>query len=289
MNSSAKNTRIIGIDLGGTKVCVGLCENDQLIDKKFSLIPSNNDNPEDLIHLIIELVSQLIDDSVVGIGIGVPSLVDREKGIVYQVQNIPSWDKVNLADILKNKFDVPVYLDNDANCFAIGEYKFGEGQNCDNFVGITLGTGMGSGIITNKHLLKDANCGSGEFGSIPYREGIYEDYCSGKFFKTYYNETGENLLDQAQKGNEKAIQAFCQFGKHLGNAIKTIMFAVDPKEIIIGGSVSSSKEFFIDSLIKTVRDFPYPNSVENLKIKFSNTQNIAILGAASLIYDRTEA
>ena len=146
---------------------------------------------------------------------------------------------------------------------------------------------MGSGIITNKHLLKDANCGSGEFGSIPYLDGIYEDYCSGKFFKTHYNETGENLLNQAKKGDKTAIQAFQQFGKHLGNAIKTIMFSVDPKEIIIGGSVSSSKEFFIDSLIKTVKDFPYPNSVENLKIKFSNTQDIAILGAASLIYDRT--
>ncbi len=287
MNSSTKNTKIIGIDLGGTKVSVGLFENNKLIDKQYRLIPSNNDNPEDLIHLIIELVSQLIDDSVVGIGIGVPSLVNREKGIVYQVQNIPSWDKVHLADILKNKFEVPVYLDNDANCFAIGEYKFGEGKNCDNFVGITLGTGMGAGIITNKHLLKDANCGSGEFGSIPYLDGIYEDYCSGKFFKTHYNETGENLLNQAKNGDKTAIQAFHQFGKHLGNAIKTIMFSVDPKEIIIGGSVSSSKEFFIDSLMKAVKDFPYPNSVKNLKIKFSNTQDIAILGAASLIYDRT--
>ncbi len=287
MNSSPKNTKIIGIDLGGTKVCVGLFENKKLIDKKYRLIPSNNDNPEDLIHLIIELVSQLIDDSVIGIGMGVPSLVNREKGIVYQVQNIPSWEKVHLADILKDTFKIPVYLDNDANCFAIGEYKFGAGQNCDNFVGITLGTGMGAGIITNKHLLKDANCGSGEFGSIPYLDGIYEDYCSGKFFKTHYNETGENLLSQAKEGNKTAIQAFHQFGKHLGNAIKTIMLSVDPKEIIIGGSVSSSKEFFIDSLMKTVEDFPYPNSVKNLKIKFSNTKNIAILGAASLIYDRT--
>jgi len=289
MNSSTKNTKIIGIDLGGTKVCVGLFENNILLDKQLRLIPSNNDNPEDLINLIIDLVSQLIDDTVIGIGIGVPSLVNREEGIVYQVQNIPSWEKVHLADILKSKFNVPVYLDNDANCFAIGEYKYGAGQACDNFVGITLGTGMGAGIITNRHLLKDANCGSGEFGSIPYLDGIYEDYCSGKFFKTHYNETGESLFKKAQKGSEMAIQAFNEFGRHLGNAIKTIMFSVDPKEIIIGGSVSSSKEYFVDSLMKTVKDFPYPNSVENLKIKFSDTQNIAILGAASLIYDRTEA
>ena len=289
MNSSTKNTKIIGIDLGGTKICVGLFENNILLDKQLRLIPSNNDNPEDLINLIIDLVSQLIDDTVIGIGIGVPSLVNREEGIVYQVQNIPSWEKVHLADILKSKFNVPVYLDNDANCFAIGEYKYGAGQACDNFVGITLGTGMGAGIITNRHLLKDANCGSGEFGSIPYLDGIYEDYCSGKFFKTHYNETGESLFKKAQKGSEMAIQAFNEFGRHLGNAIKTIMFSVDPKEIIIGGSVSSSKEYFVDSLMKTVKDFPYPNSVENLKIKFSDTQNIAILGAASLIYDRTEA
>ncbi|MEN8122179.1 MAG: ROK family protein [Bacteroidota bacterium] len=283
------NKKIIGIDLGGTKINAGLIEGLKIIDKKYRLIPADSDNAREIVNLIIEVISELFDKSVKGIGLGIPSLVDREKGIVHNVQNIPSWKEVYLADILQDKFQVPVYLDNDANCFALGEYKFGAGQNCQNFVGLTIGTGMGAGIITNGHLLKDANCGSGEFGSIPYLESIYEDYCSGKFFKTFYHEDGENLLKKVKDGNSIAIKAFSEFGTHLGNAIKTIMFSVDPHKVIIGGSVSNSKAFFSDSVLDTLEGFPYPDSVKNLEIIYTNTPDIAIFGAASLYYDRYES
>ncbi len=282
------NNKLIGIDLGGTKVNVGLVKGMEIINNKYKLLPVNSKNSDEITELIINLISELFDSSVKGIGIGIPSLVDRQKGIIHSVQNIPSWKEIHLADILQEKFKVPVYLDNDANCFALGEYKFGAGQNCDNFVGLTIGTGMGAGIITNGHLLKDANCGSGEFGSIPYLDSIYEDYCSGKFFKTFYNDDGENLLKKAKQGNAVAIKAFNEFGTHLGNAIKTIMFSVDPHKVIIGGSVSNSKEYFHDSVLDSINNFPYPNSVNILEIIYTNTPNIAIFGAASLYYDRHE-
>ncbi len=282
------NNRLIGIDLGGTKVEAGLIEGMEVIDKKYSLIPADSKNASDIIDVIINIISELFDQSVKGIGIGIPSLVDRKNGIVYEVQNIPSWQKVPLANILKDKFKVPVYLDNDANCFALGEYRYGAGQNHKNFVGLTLGTGMGAGIITDGHLLKDANCGSGEFGSIPYLDSIYEDYCSGKFFRTFYNEDGQNLVEKAKSGNTDAIKAFNEFGNHLGNAIKTIMFSVDPHKIIIGGSVAKSKEAYTAALLKSVEKFPYPESVKNLEIIYTDTANIAVLGAASLYYDRHE-
>ena len=280
--------KLIGVDLGGTKVEAGLIEGMEVVDKKYSLIPADSENASDIIDIIVHVISDLFDSSVKGIGIGIPSLVDRKKGIVYEVQNIPSWQKVPLADILHEKFKVPVYLDNDANCFALGEYKFGAGQNHKNFVGLTLGTGMGAGIITDGHLLKDANCGSGEFGSIPYLESIYEDYCSGKFFRTFYNEDGQSLMKKAQNGDANAIKAFNEFGYHLGNAIKTIMFSVDPHIIIIGGSVAKSKDAYTDALLKSIEKFPYPESVKNLEVIYTDTANIAVLGAASLYYDRHE-
>lgn len=280
------NIKLIGIDLGGTKVEAGLVEGMEVVDKKYSLIPAGSKNASDIIDVLINVISDLFDPSVKGIGIGIPSLVDREKGIVYEVQNIPSWQRIPLADILQEKFKVPVYLDNDANCFALGEYKFGAGQNHNNFVGLTLGTGMGAGIITDGHLLKDANCGSGEFGSIPYLDSIYEDYCSGKFFRTFYKDDGQNLIEKAKNGDPEAIKAFDEFGTHLGNAIKTIMFAVDPHKIIIGGSVAKSKDAYTDALQKSIKQFPYPESVKNLKIIYTDTANIAVLGAASLYYDR---
>ena len=282
------NNRLIGIDLGGTKVNVGLVEGMKSINKKYQLLPTNSKDADEITELIINLISELFDSSVKGIGIGIPSLVDRQRGIIHSVQNIPAWKEIHLADILQEKFKVPVFLDNDANCFALGEYKFGVGQNCENFVGLTLGTGMGGGIITNGHLLKDANCGSGEFGSIPYLDSIYEDYCSGKFFKAFYKEDGEKMLNKAKQGNPEAIKAFKLFGSHLGNAIKTIMFSVDPHKVIIGGSVSHSKAYFADSLLETLNDFPYPDSVKNLEIIYTDTHDIAIFGAASLYYDRYE-
>ncbi len=284
-----KRKRIIGVDLGGTKVEAGLVDGTVIIKKKYSLIDNKSKDAMVVINQIIDVISDLFDDTVKGIGIGVPSLVNRDKGIVHYVQNIPSWKEIHLSDILQKKFNVPVYLDNDANCFAYGEYKFGQGKESDNFVGITIGTGMGSGIITNGHLLKDANCGSGEFGSIPYLDKTYEDYCSGKYFKAIYNKTGESLLKDAKNGDKKAIDAFKNFGNHLGNAIKTIMFSVDPKMIIIGGSVSRSKDFFKESMTSSIKDFPSIESVKNLKVQFTNTQNIAILGAASIFFDRTKS
>lgn len=281
------NKKIIGVDLGGTKVAAGLVDGTQIVKKNYGLIPNSSKNAQDVIDKIIEVIDSIFDTSVEGIGIGIPSLVHREKGIVYSPQNIPCWKEVHLKDILEEKFKVPVFLDNDANCFALGESKFGVGKEDKNFVGVCLGTGMGSGIIYNGSLLKDANCGSGEFGSIPYQNGILEDYCSGKFFMKNYGVNGQVMLDKAKNGDEDALEAFRKFGQHLGNGIKIIMFSVDPKAIIIGGSVANSKEFFYDEMIKVVRSFPYGESAANLVIKFTNTSDIPILGAASLYYDRT--
>ena len=278
--------KIIGVDLGGTKVQAGLVKGREILDRRYRLIPADSENPEEIIDVISGVIAELFDKDIAGIGIGVPSLVDREKGIIYNVQNIPSWQNVALADILQDRFHVPVFLDNDANCFALGEYRFGAGQGCENFVGLALGTGMGAGIITDGHLLKDANCGSGEFGSIPYLDSIYEDYCSGKFFKKFYSVNGENLLKKAETGDKDALKAFKEFGFHLGNAIKTIMFAVDPHKIIIGGSVAASRKYFEQAMLECIKTFPYPESVEKLEIKFTETPNIAIFGAASLYFDR---
>ncbi len=284
----SNNIQLIGIDLGGTKVNAGLIRGNNVIETVSKQVPHDSKNEWDLIHIIINLIKELIAkyDKVDGIGIGVPSILDREQGIIHEVQNIPSWQEVPLAKILNSEFNIPVYLDNDANCFALGEYHFGAASKCKNVVGITIGTGLGAGIITNGHLMSDANGGAGEFGMIPYQEGILEDYCSGKFFKIFYKATGEELMVLAEQGDLKAIKAFEEFGKHIGNAIKIIMYSVDPKTIIIGGSVANSSKYFKESLSKSVGEFPYRKSLENFKIEFSNTPNIALLGAISLFYDR---
>src|SRR5690606_24955530 len=112
----------------------------------------------------------------------VPSVVDVDKGIVYDVQNIPSWKEVPLKAIMEERYGVPVQVNNDANCFALGEKYFGQGRDSKAFIGLTLGTGLGAGIILNDKLYAGPNCGAGEFGMVPYLDYHYEYYASGQFF-----------------------------------------------------------------------------------------------------------
>lgn len=118
---------------------------------------------------------------VAGIGVGVPSVVDSEEGIVYNVANIPSWAEVPLKRLLQERFSVPVYINNDSNCFALGVKLFGEGRKYRNLVGMTIGTGVGTGIIINGELYSGQNTGAGEIGSLPYLSHDFEHYCSSGF------------------------------------------------------------------------------------------------------------
>lgn len=276
--------KLLGIDLGGTNVRVGLIVDNVL--KKVASSPISKSAEESVVlNEIFALVDELMDKDVSGIGVGVPSVVDTEKGIVYDVQNIPSWKEVHLKEILEKKYNVPVYINNDANCFAAGEKYFGKMKNCRNGVGVIMGTGLGAGIFTDGRLYSGTNCGAGEFGMIPYKESIYEAYCCGQFFKNEFDTTGEEAYNRALKGDKEALNMFCQLGQHLGNAIKVVLYTYDPEIIILGGSVSRAFSLFKESMWKEVRTFAYQNSLKNLVIEPSELDQVALLGAAALYYD----
>lgn len=275
---------LIGIDLGGTNVRVA-----RILENKIETINSepisNTENAELLIEQIKTMISSLMNSDVSAIGIGVPSVVDVEKGIVYNVQNIPSWKEVPLKDILENEFYKPVFINNDANCFVLGEKYFGGAKNCKSVVGLILGTGFGSGLIFNNSLYSGKNCGAGEVGMLPYRDSIFEHYCSGQFFEIHKNMSGKKVYSKAKAGDTTALGIYKEFGTHLGNAIKAIMYAYDPKMIILGGSISNAYSFFKKSMNRALEDFAYPNSIRNLKIKPSELEHVAVLGAAALPLD----
>ena len=275
---------IIGIDLGGTKVSIGKVAEKHIVKHATTKITTQGEQDQ-ILKEIISVIEDVFDQSVAGIGIGVPSVIDVEKGIVYNVQNIPSWKEVPLKDILENRFQRPTYVNNDANCFAVGEKHFGKGRAFKNLVGVTLGTGLGAGIIIENRLYSGPNCGAGEFGSISYRDQIIEHYCSGQFFIKEYGIKGQQVFEQADQGDQKAMAIFQEFGTHLGEAVKTIMFAVDPEAIILGGSVCQSYPFFEHAMWEQIQTFPYKKSIDRLVIERSDEPHIAILGAAALYYD----
>lgn len=276
---------LIGVDLGGTKVAAGKVNESKLTKQLTEKLDQSSQDPMDAVDMIISLIKNLMDESVIGIGIGVPGLVDRASGVVYDVLNIANWREVPLKAIIEEQFNIPVYVDNDSNCFAMGEYRYGAFAGHPDFVGITLGTGMGAGIIKNGQLIPDAHCCSGEFGTMSYLDGIYEDYTAGPFFQSSYGRSGEELARDAARGKQDAQEAFNTYGKHLGNAIKTIIMAVDPPLLIIGGSVAAASELFKEAMWSSISEIPFPSVLDSFQVKFTDTKNIAILGAAALCPD----
>lgn len=275
---------ILGIDIGGTNFRVGLVNNDKLV-KVESLPILKNGSQDAILDEIYTMIEKFIGEKIEGIGVGVPSVVDVEKGIVYEVQNIPSWREVPLKDLLEKKYNVPVYINNDANCFAVGEKYFGKVKEYKNIVGLITGTGLGAGVIINNKLYSGINCGAGEFGMIPFKDKIYEYYCCGQFFENEYKISGGELSKKAEAGDSFALEIFEKYGANLGEAIKMIMYAVDPEIIVLGGSVSKSFKFYKDEMWKSIKGFAYSKSAENIRIEVSEMEHVAILGAAALYLD----
>jgi len=278
---SDKKVSLIGVDMGGTKVRTARVVNGKVThSNKEDIYAFGTEN--EIIDQLIKAIYDVWDESALGIGLGIPSVMDIDKGIVYDVQNIPSWKEVHLKSILEKEFNVPIYLNNDANCFAAGEKYFGVGKDVKDMVGLIIGTGMAGGLIINNRLFNGPNCGAGEFGMMPYKKFHYEYYCSGQYFIRKYKIKGEDLYDMASMGNKKALRAFEKLGMHIGNAIKAILYSVDPELIVFGGSVSKGYAFFKGGMAESLKDFVYPQSLQKLKIEVSTDPDIPVLGAAAL-------
>ena len=271
----------IGIDLGGTNMRVGLTDGATLVNSVIEPCPSK-EAEEVVINQLKRQIAQLMSEEVTSIGVGVPSVVDCQQGIVYNVANIPSWKEVHLKEILEKEFNVPVAVNNDANCFALGVWKYGEGKGTKDMVGLTMGTGIGSGIIIDGKLYNGVNTGAGEIGSLPFKDADYEFYCSSRFFSDLHGDTGANFGKRAQAGDAEAVAVWKEFGQNVGELIKAVLFTYAPEAIIIGGGIASAFSLFEASMRASLESFPYPANVAATRIMPSTLPNAAILGAGAL-------
>lgn len=272
----------LGIDLGGTNIRIGKLHEGGIIQKISAPSPSKMNLDESITYLK-SVIAPMVSPEVTGIGIGVPSVVDVKEGIVYNVTNIPSWKEVHLKKILEDEFRVPVYINNDANCFAIGENRYGEGKGFPNMIGVTLGTGVGAGLVLDNSLYNGSNTGAGEIGCLRYLDNVYEHYCGSEFFTTYHNTTGKEAAERARSNDPVALSVWEEYGRHLGELVQVILFAYDPDAIVFGGGITDAYPFFSKSMYESLQSFPYPKSLENVTIKISTNPDIAILGAVALV------
>ncbi len=272
---------LVVLDLGGTKLNIGRYRGGK-IEQSVIYLFDNSMTVSDSINFLNNCIQDLMLEDTKGIAVGVPSIVDVEQGVVFNAVNIESWQEVSLKKQLEQRFDLPVYVNNDVNCFTKGEHLSGAGKGYQDLVGLCLGTGLGAGIILQNKLYVGTNCCAGEVGGVNYLDGYLDDYCSGSFFKKHYQQCGSKLAEQARKGDKQALAAFERFGEHLAFAIKHLLLMIDPQLIVIGGSVSHSFDLFIESVWKHLADFPYQNVIKNLLIEKSRQQHSSLLGAAQL-------
>jgi glucokinase len=285
LDRSALVRNVIGVDLGGTNARAAMVR-DRRLGEVSSISIDSHESMDHVLDQLCGLIDQTIPQDADAIGIGVPSVVDLATGVVYDVQNIPSWRKVPVKSILEERYAIPVAVNNDANCFALGEMYFGRGIGCRSVIGLIVGTGFAGGIIVNGEPYPGRNCGAGEFGMVPYLDSIYEHYCSGQYFTRHVGETGAELYDRAVGGDAEAVRVFAEFGRHVGEGIKVILYTYDPEIIVLGGSVRKAFRFFKEAMWESIRSFAFSKSAELLKIEVSELDHVAVLGAAALHYGR---
>jgi len=275
------NGALLGIDIGGTNLKIGRVENGKVTEETFKAVDKIA-TKEGILTSLFEAIDRVIEPNIVGIGVGVPGVVDPLTGIIYDIQNIPAWEEVALKDILEQRYSLPVSINNDANCFALGEKIFGKGKNYENFIGLSIGTGIGAGVIINNRIYNGVFCGAGEVGMLAYKDSIIEDYAGSFFFSKKHNTSAKEISERAKNGDESALKLFDEFGFHVGEAIKAILYMFAPEAIILGGSISKSFPLFKNSLELSLNTFAYQKQIQNFKIEISNQSGVAILGAASL-------
>ena len=271
----------LGIDIGGTTIHMGLVKGSDLVVK--NTVPSFNRDwtQQQTLDYLCEEISRILSPEVERIGIGVPTLVDPAKGIAYQAANIPSWDEVPVKDVLESRFHLPVAVNNDSNCFALGAAaRLGKRHKV--VLGITLGTGIGVGVVVDGKLLDGTHCGVGEIGSLPYLGQDYEAFSSKKFFHAH-GFSPKTVAEAAEAGNPEALALYQAYGEHLGTFLSVALFAYDPDCVVLGGGIARSYPLFQESMWSTLRKkYPYTRALADLQIQAMPEDDIALVGAATL-------
>ena len=280
------NKYAIGVDLGGTSIKLGIVTNTGKLLKKIAVRTEAEKGPKKVIGNIISGINELNDKSkykITGIGIGCPGVVTPGKGIVENPPNFPGWGKVNIKKIISGEFKKTVFVDNDANAAAIGELTFGSGKNYKSFVMITLGTGVGGGIVINKkiyhgdygaageigHISIDYNgpkCNCGSYGCIEaYAGNLYlrervrtelKKHPESKIWKLINEDLSKvsprNIQAAAETGDAFAKSVIDELGMHLGSAFASLCNVLDISVFIIGGGIAGFGEPLFDSIRKTI-------------------------------------
>jgi glucokinase len=282
-----KKRLYIGVDIGGTTIVAARFSASDMIE--MSEVPTGSQrSAEEIMESLFVAIDHVLTDEVVAIGIGMPGFMDTESGVILLINNIPAFRGFSVKKAVEKRFKLPVYQNNDANCFALGEAYFGAGMPFQNMVGITMGTGLGSGVIINRQIHSGMAGGAGEIGCVPIQGGIGDDFCSNALFVNTYHKDGIDLYKEAKAGNLESRKAFEHLARNLGEVLRLTMYILAPEAFVIGGSVAKSWEFLEKPLKEEIKKFRLELVSEKVKILPAQLENAGLYGAAALCISQME-
>ncbi|MBI2546805.1 ROK family protein [Candidatus Woesearchaeota archaeon] len=279
---------IIGVDLGGTFIKAGLVDNGRIL-RKIAKPTEAEKGKQRVIRNVLDCIAELQSDKVESVGIGSPGQIDHTKGVVLNSSNL-QISNVNFPGIILQELNLPAKIDNDANCFALGEFLHGAGEGARNMVGITMGTGIGSGVIIDCRLYTGRNAAA-ELGHTVIkhngemcacgRKGHLEAYTGTRGIQKLFGKklSPEDIFKLAAKRNKNALKTWDSVGNYLGVGIANAIHTYDPDVVVIGGSVAKAWRFFSKSMMKTVNEL---SLLPKTKIVKASLADAGVIGAASL-------
>ena len=310
----------IGIDVGGTNVKIALVDGDGKIIYSNSVPTYAQMGYEYTVNNIKQAIKDLMKETnteskdIQGIGFDFPGQVDCKTGVVKNAPNIPGWVNVPIAQMIEDEFHIPTRIDNDVRCAALGELKFGAGRGCENFVCITVGTGIGSGLVINGKVVRGAANAAGEIGHIKLQmedgplcgcgdSGCLEAFASGPSIVAMAQEylkggksakfrelagdgeiTPYIVAKAAEAGDPVAKRIFEKMGYYIGMGLTSVINLLNPEKIIIGGGVAECGDLLLDPIRRTINDRAMKVQRESVEIVPAELGNSAgVIGASMLV------
>ena len=314
-----RNKYAVGVDLGGTNIKIGMVSQAGKIIKRCSIRTEADEGPKRIIENIKRGIYEIQTKTNVtfdGIGIGCPGIVNPDKGTVENPPNFLGWKKVNVGKAISMEFETDVFIENDANAAAIGELIFGNGSNFNSFIMVTLGTGVGGGIVINRKVYHGEFGAAGEIGhiSIDYKgpkcrcgsRGCIEAYAGNNYLirsvkeklkkqkdsilnllieNNYELLTPKKIKEAADKGDEFSISVIEDLGIKLGAAFASLSNTLDISTYIIGGGVAGFGIPLFNSIKRSLKDRVMAPLKPRIKIFSAKLKNDAgIKGASALVF-----
>ena len=310
----------IGIDVGGTNVKIALVDGDGKIIYSNSVPTYAQMGYEYTVNNIKQAIKDLMKETnteskdIQGIGFDFPGQVDCKTGVVKNAPNIPGWVNVPIAQMIEDEFHIPTRIDNDVRCAALGELKFGAGRGCENFVCITVGTGIGSGLVINGKVVRGAANAAGEIGHIKLQmedgplcgcgdSGCLEAFASGPSIVAMAQEylkggksakfrelagdgeiTPYIVAKAAEAGDPVAKRIFEKMGYYIGMGLTSVINLLNPEKIIIGGGVAECGDLLLDPIRRTINERAMKVQRESVEIVPAELGNSAgVIGASMLV------